>query len=393
MIGVGFLGAFAKPVVTMPLLLNVAEIPSDIFNLYLSVGVFAARFGDLMKAMHLMAFSTMTAAALAGAFRVRWRRLLISGGSTLLLVALTVVAIRGFLDVTFADAYSKKQLVTAAQLLLPSAPSEVTQYAAVNPTPFQPHEDSMQRILRRGCIRVGFRPDELPFSYFNQDGELVGLDIDMAHQLARDLGVRIEFVPCPSDEIDALHRDYFDIAMSGYNGTVRRATELPHTSSYMEVTVALVVPDYRTREFRTGARLPDRADVRIAVVQDSAASELSIRLPASVEVVEIPTERVFFETQPPPADALATSAEAGSAWTLQYPQFKVVRPAGFRASIPLYYLVARESQFEEFLEGWLALKRRDGTVDQLYDYWILGKSTTDQPPRWCILRDVLHWID
>ena len=32
LLGVGFLGSFGKPVITIPLLLNLAELPSDIFN-------------------------------------------------------------------------------------------------------------------------------------------------------------------------------------------------------------------------------------------------------------------------------------------------------------------------------------------------------------------------
>ena len=39
------------------------------------------------------------------------------------------------------------------------------------------------------------------------------------------------------------------------------------------------------------------------------------------------------------------------------------------------------------------LKRRDNTIDGLYDYWILGRDAENQEPRWSIIRDVLHWVD
>lgn len=243
LIGVGFIGAFAKPVVTMPLLLNVAEIPSDIFNLYLSVGVVAARFGDVMKAMHLLTFSILTACALSGVLRVRVRGLLTRGVATVLLVAVTVLGMRGFLGTSFKDEYSKQNLVTARTLLLPPVEASVLEQASPNPMSLEPDEDPIQRIRRRGVIRIGFEVDELPFAYLNQEGDLVGFDIDMAHQLARDLGVRIEFVPSSSDVVQSLRDDEFDVAMSGFEGTVRRATELPHVPSYMDVTMALIVPD------------------------------------------------------------------------------------------------------------------------------------------------------
>ena len=76
---------------------------------------------------------------------------------------------------------------------------------------------------------------------------------------------------------------------------------------------------------------------------------------------------------------------------MRFPQFTVVKPSDLDVRVPSYYFVADESQFEEFMENSLALKRRDGTIRRLYDYWILGEDDEDPAPRWCIVRDVLHW--
>jgi hypothetical protein len=29
----------------------------------------------------------------------------------------------------------------------------------------------------------------------------------------------------------------------------------------------------------------------------------------------------------------------------------------------------------------------------LYDYWILGKNAVPKPPRWSVIRNVLHWVE
>ena len=52
-----------------------------------------------------------------------------------------------------------------------------------------------------------------------------------------------------------------------------------------------------------------------------------------------------------------------------------------------------EEPLHGFLGHWISLKKRDGTIEGLYDYWILGKTAGPVKPRWCILRDVLGWID
>jgi hypothetical protein len=38
------------------------------------------------------------------------------------------------------------------------------------------------------------------------------------------------------------------------------------------------------------------------------------------------------------------------------------------------------------------LMRRNGPMQELYEYWILGRSAASRPPRWSIIRDVLHWV-
>jgi hypothetical protein len=81
------------------------------------------------------------------------------------------------------------------------------------------------------------------------------------------------------------------------------------------------------------------------------------------------------------------------AWTLKYPQYSVVRPKGWDARTPLHYFVAEECRFEEFMNSWLQLKRLNGTIDQLYDYWILGIDTQAGAARWSIIRNVLHWVE
>ena len=315
--------------------------------------------------MHSALFSILTTCILSGAFRFDLRRLLVRFVVIASVVAMTVLSIRAFLVYSFQDDYSKEDLVVARQLLGRPVEATVLEQSAPNPVPLSNDLDRLDRIHQRGAVRIGINPDTLPFAYYNEAGQLVGLDVDMAHQLARDLGVQIEFVPFSENVSELLRSDHFDIAMSGLEGTTKRAIELPHVEPYLEITVALVVPDYRRKEFRSLEQIEELEDLRIAVIADSKASEIqphslvgwgSRRRLAELDIVELANKREFFESDPPVADVLVTSAEAGSAWTLRYPQFSVVKPNDLNVKLPLYYFVADESQLEEFLENWLALK-------------------------------------
>jgi ABC-type amino acid transport substrate-binding protein len=336
--------------------------------------------------------------------------------TTAVVLAVTVGGIRTYLGYSFQSRYSKEHLIVARRLLASPEEYTILDGSEPNPDPLQPGEDRMDRILRRGVIRIGFDPEELPFSYYNRDNQLVGFDIDMAHQLARDLGVHIEFVPMTTGLVAALRGDQFDVAMSGLEGTIKRATALPQMTSYLEVTRAVVVPDHERKYYQSLDKIAKRltaegGKVRVAFIRGGVASEnlsadrrgLGLGSAAAaaeaqglfefMQRVELSNESEFFESEPPVADILVTSAEEGSAWTLRYPEYAVVRPKGLDAKTPLYYFVAEESRFEEFMNSWLNLKRLNGTVQQLYEYWILGSDPQARTPRWSIIRNVLHWVE
>jgi len=71
----------------------------------------------------------------------------------------------------------------------------------------------------------------------------------------------------------------------------------------------------------------------------------------------------------------------------------VVVPEPGALKVPLAYPIARQDhRFGEFVNTWIELKRKDGTLDALFRYWILGQDRGGRRPRWSIIRDVLHWV-
>jgi ABC-type amino acid transport substrate-binding protein len=93
-------------------------------------------------------------------------------------------------------------------------------------------------------------------------------------------------------------------------------------------------------------------------------------------------------------DVVVMPAESGSVMTLLYPKYTVVVPEPDIVKIPLASAIARRDQnWGQFINTWIELKRRDGTIDALYGHWILGKQAGKRQPRWSIMRNVLHWVE
>src|SRR4051812_549193 len=83
---------------------------------------------------------------------------------------------------------------------------------------------TLSHIRTAGVLRVGTTGDYTPFSLKRPDGSYEGADIEMAHDLAARLGVRLELVPTIWVELlDDFLAERFDIAMGGVTVTAARA--------------------------------------------------------------------------------------------------------------------------------------------------------------------------
>ena len=93
----------------------------------------------------------------------------------------------------------------------------------------------LERIRDSGEIRVCIWPDYYGISYRNpKTQQLEGIDIDLAHQLATDLKVKLRFVDSSfATLINDLTQDHCDVAMFSIGITPAREEKLRFTRPYM----------------------------------------------------------------------------------------------------------------------------------------------------------------
>ncbi len=394
LISTGLLALFGSPVAAIPFLLDLFRLPADLFNLFLISGVVGARLSDVVGAMHLMVFTLLVGAAMAGALKVKARRLLLVMAVGLVVFVAAILLIRGYADARQAEEQPPNPLASM-QLQVPPAPHVILDAAEPNPEPLSPGESRIDRIRRRGVVRVGFHPNELPFSYFNESGELVGFDVEMAHRIASEMGAAIEFVPLGFDALDEhFAADHFDIAMAGIVGGYQFLNQALYADSGVELTGAMLVPDYQRRHFISRSAINDLGPIKIGIVGAPRISKRFLDRFPGIELVSLGSHHDYVSGGRQDLAGLAVVAEIGAAWTLRYPQYSVVVPADVEVRAPLVYPVAHDAvELVAFVERWVALADDDGTTDQLRDYWILGRGAANEPPRWSVIRDVLHWVD
>jgi ABC-type amino acid transport substrate-binding protein len=227
-------------------------------------------------------------------------------------------------------------------------------------------------------------------------GDLVGFDVELAHRLAREMGVAVAFVPVDRDHMtEQLVEGYCDLVMSGVVVTTDRARALLFSDSYLDETMAFVVPDDQRDRYASWDAIRDRGGLRIAVPDvPYYVQKLHDLLPRATLQVHGTAIAPLFDRAATPVDAIGLPAERGSAWTLMYPAYSVVVPGPAPIRVPLAYPIARrDTALAAFVNTWIALKRKDGTLDTAYAHWILGRDAAPRQPRWSIIRNVLHWVE
>lgn len=85
-----------------------------------------------------------------------------------------------------------------------------------------------------GKLRVGMAADYPPFENYDADGNVVGLDADMAKLIADDMGLELEIVPMDFETIiSAVTAGTVDLGLSCFSYNEKRAQSVIFSDTYM----------------------------------------------------------------------------------------------------------------------------------------------------------------
>jgi polar amino acid transport system substrate-binding protein len=135
----------------------------------------------------------------------------------------------------------------------------------------------LQKVLEKGTLRVGVSLFT-PWTLKNKDGQLVGFEIDVAKQLAKDLGVQPEFHVFDWENIvPALLKREIDIIAAGMVITPQRALKVNFSQPYDSSGIGLVTNTSLTKTFQ-GPQDLNRSEVVLTAVTGTVAEGLARRV-------------------------------------------------------------------------------------------------------------------
>nr|WP_241825943.1 transporter substrate-binding domain-containing protein [Izhakiella australiensis] len=101
---------------------------------------------------------------------------------------------------------------------------------------------TLQTVLQRGTLKVGDCLSFAPFGFYDKAGNPDGYDVDLAKELAKRMGVKLEMVNTTSaNRIPNLQTNKVDVVFCNFTRNMERAKEIGFTQPYVVASEAMLV--------------------------------------------------------------------------------------------------------------------------------------------------------
>tara|TARA_Y100000590_G_scaffold118386_1_gene135464 strand:+ start:1421 stop:2188 length:768 start_codon:yes stop_codon:yes gene_type:complete len=227
-------------------------------------------------------------------------------------------------------------------------------------------ESKLDKILDSGELKVGTTGDWDPMTIKDPaTNKYKGFDIDVMNELAKDMGVKITFVPTEWKTIVAgITSNRYDISTS-VTKTPKREEVAGFTISYYKYGTVPLVLKKNLKKFSTWDSLNNKSVTIATTLGTSQEEKAKEFFPKSkLKSVEAPA-RDFQEVLAGRADGNITSSTEANKLIITYPQLAIV-PDGEKNPAFLAMMVNKDDQvWKDYVNKWIKNKKSSGFFDKL----------------------------
>jgi len=222
-------------------------------------------------------------------------------------------------------------------------------------------ESRLQTIQKNGELRVGTTGDWDPMSMKDPaTNKYKGFDIDVMNELAKDMGVKVKFVPTDWKTIvSGITANRYDLSTS-VTKTPKRAEVAGFTETYYKYGTVPLVLKKNSKKFSTWNSLNNK-DVTIATTlgtsQEEKAKEFFPK--SKLKSVEAPA-RDFQEVLSGRADGNITSSTEANKLVVKYPQLTIVNDGEKNPAFLAMMVPKKDKVWNDYVSKWIKGKKSSG---------------------------------
>ena len=227
-------------------------------------------------------------------------------------------------------------------------------------------DSKLDQILASGELKVGTTGDWDPMTMKDPaTNKYKGFDIDVMNELAKDMGVKVTFVPTEWKTIvSGITSGRYDISTS-VTKTAKRAEVAGFTSTYYKYGTVPLVLKKNLNKFSTWDSL-NKKGVKIATTlgtsQEQKAKEFFPN--STLKSVEAPA-RDFQEVLAGRADGNITSSTEANKLVIKYPQLAIVPDGGKNPAFLAMMVPKGDTKWNDYVNKWIKDKKSSGFFTKL----------------------------
>ena len=241
------------------------------------------------------------------------------------------------------------------------------------------NESTIEQVLRKGVLRVGMSTF-VPWAMKDKTGKLVGFEIDVATRLAKDTGVKVEFVPTKwAGIIPALLTGKFDVIIGGMGILPQRNLKVNFSIPYDYSGMSIVahkklaagfnkIQDFNQPTVTITARLGSTAEVAVRKFMPHA--KLKLFDDESQVIQEVRNGRVH---------ALVASAPLPEFMAIENSEFLFMPLKDTFTKEPIGFAVRKgDPDTLNYFNNWIRVVQSEGWLKERKNYWFGTKDWESQ---------------
>jgi polar amino acid transport system substrate-binding protein len=269
----------------------------------------------------------------------------------------------------------KRMLLIAALIIAVLSLVTPSRATAQSPRPEGAGETMLEQVMKRGALRVGMSTF-VPWAMQDKSGNFIGFEIDVANRVARDMGVKAEFIPTKwSGIIPALLTGKFDIIIGGLGIRPERNLKVNFSIPYDYTGMSIVAHRKLAAGFK---KLADFNNPSVSIASrtgTTAAAAVTRYMPKaklrlfddeSQAFQELLLGRVYAVVASAPLPAYQAMANPDRLFLPLTEDF-TREPIGF---------ALRKGDFDSmnFLDNWIRVVESEGWLKERKRYWFGTKE-------------------
>ncbi len=252
----------------------------------------------------------------------------------------------------------------------------------VNAAKMRPEKNTpslIEQIQKRKTLKVGMDIFQ-PWAMKNKEGKLIGFEIDVAKRLAKDMGVKVEFVPTAwSGIIPALLTGKFDVIIGGMGITAKRALKVNFTIPYEYSGMSLVAHQELAKGFDS---LDDfnKKNIQVAVKLGTTAASAAQKYLPKAKLRMFDTEpQLFQELRNGNVHAVVASAPKPAYEAITYSDTLFMPFTEPFTEEPIGFALRKgDHDALAFFNSWITIVEKEGWLKERHNYWFGTKKWADQ---------------